>query len=1139
MNSMFRLILSPCSTRSILLFCAVIGLFGCGSEAEIPQQELTFIRLDAETAAQQAQTIRKDISAFTAEGLELSLWASDSLAPDPIAMSIDNQGKVYLTRTNRQEDCEFDIRGHRDWMTASISFQTVEDRKKFLRTEFAPMKSEQNSWFPDLNGDGVHDYLDLRVVKEDIYCLEDKDQDGYADQAQLYTRDFHEEITDCAGGVLAYNDEVFVGVGPDLWRLEDRNGDGMADAKTSISHGYAVHIGFGAHGMSGLTVGPDGKIYWGIGDIGMNVVDQDGKRWAYPNQGVIVRANPDGSDFEVFAAGLRNTHEFVFDQYGNLISVDNDGDHPGEKERLVYITEGSDSGWRTNWQFGKYTDPDNNLYKVWMDEELYKPRWEGQAAHITPCIMNYHSGPTGMLYNPGTALGPKWTDKFFVVEFTGTPARSFVHAFQLKPKGATFEFAGEEKVVGGILPTGIEFGPDGAMYIGDWIDGWGVKKYGRVWKLDTPDGASTAVRQETQALVQESFGSKNKQELSALLRHDDMRVRQKAQFELAKRNDKETLFAATQQTEHQLARVHGIWGLAQLARKTPKQAQNLIPLLSDTDPEIRAQAAKWLGDVRYEGAGKSLIPLLSDSESRVQFFAAEALGRIAHVPATEALIAMLQANDDKDAYLRHAGTLALARMGNSAPLVALSDHSSRALRIAAVVALRRLRDPGIAVFLQDQDEHIVTDVARAINDDYSIEAALPDLAKMLADTRFSNEALLRRAINAALRVGGETELQLLIDFISRTSAPEEMRMEAIAALGTWTKPSVLDRVDGRYRGEIEREGLLVQQRFAPVFEQLIPTASAPIQVALAEAVGRLQVQSASPSLAMLVKESAVEEVGKAAFEALALLKTPELSSAVEDVLGGRNEEARLSALRLLPELAFDAERMKNLLSRVMRNGSVKEQQVAVKSAAQLPAAIGASILGESLDRLRGGRLNPEVRLDLVEAIEGSEFSDVKEALSTYQAELAAVDPLGPYRAALTGGDRRAGRNIFAQHAAAQCTRCHAVGDYGQSEVGPNLAGIGKTLSKEQLLEALVDPSARVAPGYGMVTLTLKDGEKHVGLLMEESPRQLILKTEEAEPLKIPTVKIARRVNAPSAMPPMGLILSKRELRDMVAFLESL
>ena len=65
--------------------------------------------------------------------------------------------------------------------------------------------------------------------------------------------------------------------------------------------------------MSGAIVGPDGRIWWGIGDIGMNVVDLNGKQWKYPNQGVIVRSEFDGTGFEVYSAGLRNTHEFAFD----------------------------------------------------------------------------------------------------------------------------------------------------------------------------------------------------------------------------------------------------------------------------------------------------------------------------------------------------------------------------------------------------------------------------------------------------------------------------------------------------------------------------------------------------------------------------------------------------------------------------------------------------------------------------------------------------------------------------------------------------------------------------------------------------------------------------------------------------------
>ena len=54
-----------------------------------------------------------------------------------------------------------------------------------------------------------------------------------------------------------------------------------------------------------------------------------------------------------------------------------------------------DSGWRINWQFGKYVDPDNNTYKVWMDEGLFKPRFAGQAAYFTPPIAPWHAGPAG------------------------------------------------------------------------------------------------------------------------------------------------------------------------------------------------------------------------------------------------------------------------------------------------------------------------------------------------------------------------------------------------------------------------------------------------------------------------------------------------------------------------------------------------------------------------------------------------------------------------------------------------------------------------------------------------------------------------------------------------------------------------
>ncbi|RMH52349.1 MAG: heme-binding protein [Bacteroidetes bacterium] len=1131
----------PSRSLSVVLRSgAVLGLLavlaGCGPQSPDP----TIKRMDPDRAARMADSIRQTVDVQIADGLALSLWAVDSLAPDPIALAIDDLGRAYITRTNRQKHSEFDIRGYPHWMTESIAFETVEDRRAFLHRTFAPERSDSNAWLADLNGDSLHDWRDLAVEKEQVFRIEDVSGDGVADQAQLFIEDFHTEVTDVAGAVLPFGGDVFLGVAPDLWRLRDTDGDGAADTKTSISSGYAVHIGFSGHGMSGLTVGPDGRIYWSIGDIGLNVTDPSGRQWAYPNQGAILRANPDGSDFEVFAAGVRNTHEFVFDAYGNLISVDNDGDHPGEQERVVYLINGSDSGWRTNWQFGKYTDPDNNTYKVWMDEQMYTPRFEGQAAYFLPPIANYHSGPAGMAYNPGTALSADWQDRFFVAEFTGSSARSRVFAFRLEPEGAGFRFAGEEEVTRGILAVGIDFGPDGALYMTDWLEGWGTKDIGRIWKLDVPGAATSDLRLETKALLAEDFGPRTGDELFGLLQHPDLRVRQKAQFELAGRDDfgTEPLLAAVRQTEHQLARLHGLWGLGQLIRQGIDVGDDLVPFLNDADPEIRAQTAKVLGDVRYRAAAEAVLPLLDDDYPRARLFAAEALGRMRYRGAVQPILDMLEANDDVDTYLRHGGAIALARIGEAEPLVALAGHPSRALRIAAVVALRRMRHPGVAQFLHDADPYVVTEAARAINDDLSIEAALPALAEVLEEDRFTEEALLRRALNANLRVGTAEAAERVARFAARRDAPEAMRAEALAILGVWPRPSVLDRVDGRYRGPVSRDPALARNALGPILEPLLTGGQPAIQVAAAEAAGRLRYEPAAPTLLSLVRSDRNPDVRRAALDALHTAGDARTVEAVQTALADRDRRVRMRALELVPGLPLPAEEQVRLLASVVGRRSVQEQQAALATLAQYDIPAAHEVLGDLLERLEAGTLAPEIQLDVVEAVASSSSDTLKSRLADYEAAQSDGDVPAAYRTALYGGDPDRGRQLFFRHQGAQCVRCHAVGGRG-GDVGPPLSGIGARLSREQLLESLVAPSARIAPGYGMVSLRLRDGTLTSGTLLEETDTYLVLRAGEGEPQRIETSAIAERQTVPSAMPPMDGVLTRRGLRDVVAFLATL
>lgn len=1121
----------------IILAAAIPLLISCNKE-KVDLRERT---LTKEEIAPMVEAAESQINPTLSPGLKLSLWAVDSMVYDPISIQVTDDGSLYYTRTNRQKNSEFDIRSHQDWEIESISLQTIDEKRAFLQKVLSPEMSDKNTWLADVNGDGSHDWRDMTVEREELYRLEDKDGDGLAEYSQMMVQDFNDVTTDVAGALLKLDDNLFVGVGPDVWRLTDKNGDGIMDEKESISHGYGIHIGFGGHGMSGLEQGPEGRIYWGIGDIGFNGKGPDGTEWKYPNRGVIARANPDGSDFEIFAMGVRNTHEFTFDAYNNLISVDNDGDHGGESERLVYLVNGSDTGWRTNWQFGKYRDPENNTYKVWMDEKLYLPRHEGQAAYITPPIQNYINGPTGMVYNPGTALAEKWKNTFFVASFVGNPTTSGIHAFKLEPDGATFKMSQTEKVMGGVLATGLDFGPDGSLYFADWIEGWGTKNSGRVWKLDDEGGADWEARKITAQVMKTDFKTLTDQALGEYLGDEDLRIRRKAQFELAKRGaDGAKVFKeAIAQTADQYARIHAIVGLSQLARmENMDYADPLIPLLQDQDPEIRAQAAKWLGDIKNAKAGEALLPLLSDPEIRVRFFASEAVGRIGYEPAITGLIKVLEENNDQDAYLRHAASLALARINQVEPIKALSDHPSAAVRLGAVLALRRMADPAIIAFLGDGDEYIVTEASRAINDDFSIEGALPALGDLLVVTSFENEPLIRRAINANLRVGTPEALDNLKTYIAKPNVNPTLKAEAIATMGSWAKPSVLDRVDGRNRGEIERDLGPIQTSVSSDLIASLGDSNEEVRVAGAKAIGKLKIAGAESRLVGLLKNDRSENVRVAALRALADANPDQISEPIKIAMDDQSRAVRVVGLDLLTKTDISQDLMVDLLQDVIQNKTVAEKQAALLSLGNLPNSADLELWDTLLEDLKNDKLPNEVLIELEEAIAATENEDLQQKYDAVQEERTHGDLVALYAGALEGGSVRAGRGVFFQNQAAQCIRCHGYDDMGGT-AGPHLNGIANRISRTELLEALIDPSKRLAPGFGFVQLKLKDGKEVNGTLMEEKADGLVMKVGTKPDTLIMNSSIAERTNSPSSMPDMKQMLSKREIRDLVSFLATM
>jgi putative heme-binding domain-containing protein len=152
--------------------------------------------------------------------------------------------------------------------------------------------------------------------------------------------------------------------------------------------------------------------------------------------------------------------------------------------------------------------------------------------------------------------------------------------------------------------------------------------------------------------------------------------------------------------------------------------------------------------------------------------------------------------------------------------------------------------------------------------------------------------------------------------------------------------------------------------------------------------------------------------------------------------------------------------------------------------------------------------------------------------------MKARGPLAEFNVALQGGNERGGRNLFTNHAQLACSKCHALAN-ADKQIGPSLEGIGKRQSAAYLLESLIDPQAKIVPGYGLLTLQLDNGRSVTGTLMTETHEQLTVKLTDGSLEAYALSRIASRTKAVGAMPDVKSLLNKKQLRDLVAYLSSL
>lgn len=1068
------------------------------------------------------------------EHFQISCFAAEPRVAHPVCFWIARNGDCFVAETFRHHAGVFDIRDQMDWLDDDLAARSVEDRIAMYRKHLGAR------------------FGDYEVEHERVRLLRDTDGDGRVDWDTVFADGFKRAQDGIGAGLLENAGDVYYTCIPDLWRLRDDDHDGRADVRADMATGFGIRVALLGHDMHGLQIGPDGKLYWSIGDRGFRVKNKEGVLLDNPLTGAVLRANLDGSQMEIFATGLRNPQELAFDDFGNLWTGDNNSDG-GDEARLVQVIEAGETGWRQAYQW--LNDP--NVRGPWNDERLWKPHFDGQAAYVVPPVANVAHGPSGLAIDPGTGLSARWKQHFFLCDFEGATEWSGILTFTVEPRGASFTVSTPERFVWGPLATDCDFGLDGGLYVSDWVAGWNKTGKGRIWHVTEPDVAASAIVASTRALLMGGMKSRSCAELATLLAHADRRVRQDAHLELAARGKPgvaELVRVARDDHALLLARLHAVWGLGVAhAHSAAEVVTTLGALLGDGDAEVRAQAARVAGDLRLARGTDTLIALLRDPSARVRMYAAIGLARIGNEKAFAQLLDLVRETGERDAHLRHAAIYGLWSCATADKVALLASDPSVDVRVAAVVCLRHMQSPLIARFLGDAAWRVRAEAARAIYD-VPIEGALKDLAALLVqpalpafDVRVpvsgeegafqAGNGLIRRVLCANWRLGTPESAVALAQFAANPTASVTSRVDALECLSQWKVPAPRDRLRGEWAPLEARDDALVGASLRALDTQLPDATPAEVMRVWVRLCAEQNVRAAAPRITRLALDpTRAAPLRAESLAALGHIAPDGVLDTLKLTLFDAEPTVRAASIAAFQRVAPDE--ALPLLERALE-ASIAERRAAYQGLAKLSPPRVVELLERELQALDHGERPAAIALDLVTAVEAHESPTLTSLRATRDAARANDSKTAGYLDSLYGGDAAKGRDVFRKKTELECMRCHTAENEG-GVVGPNLKDLHVRLTREKILESIVDPNRVFSPGYQGSVVFVTDGTPVEGTLVEDTPDHVTVRKSDAQLVVIARAEIEAIKPGLSAMPVnLAEHLSREEMRDLIEYLSRL
>ena len=383
----------------------------------------------------------KSISRFkVADGLEVSLFASEPLVRNPTDMDIDERGRV--------------------WVAEGVNYRSSFQKWGVLQPE------GDRIIILERGGDGS--------VKEKVF--------------------YQDPSINTALGVCVLGNKVIVSDSPNVFVLTDTDGDGVADKRELLFTGISGHDH--DHGVHTFLFGPDGKLYFNMGNEGKQlnyplnkdvplhgvidnvpmkpVIDLDGNEVNNHGKpyrmGMAFRCNLDGSEVETLAWNFRNNYEVSVDSFGTLWQSDNDDDgNKGVRINYVmefgnygYSDEMTGEGWSTGWTKAKS--------KGAAEDTKVSYEWHQYDPGVVPNLLNTGAGsPTGIIMYEGKLLPEAFRNR--MIHCDALPR--VVRAYPTQAQGAGYRAEITDVLTAPdqwFRPVDVCAAPDGSLYVADWND---------------------------------------------------------------------------------------------------------------------------------------------------------------------------------------------------------------------------------------------------------------------------------------------------------------------------------------------------------------------------------------------------------------------------------------------------------------------------------------------------------------------------------------------------------------------------------------------------------------------------------------------------------------------------------------------